>query len=106
LNFETVFEFQTKKMQAYTLELPVIFASADAPRSATLEYDNGCHGLKLTLHSLLPDGTWTAKTYSYVPNYVPFNEPLLSKVLADAPRAAQRHGEQGSGAVLFALQGL
>jgi hypothetical protein len=83
-------------MQAYTLELPLIFASADAPRTATLEYDSTCHGLKLTLHSLLPDGSWTAKTYAYMPKYVSFNESSLSKVLADyfVWRATQTHPEQ------------
>ena len=83
-------------MQAYTMELPLIFASADAPRTATLEYDNGCHGLKLTLHSLLPDGTWTAKTYFNVPSNISFSDSSLHKVLAESFvwRATQTHPEQ------------
>ena len=65
------------------MELPLIFASPDAPRLATLEYDNTCHGLKLTVRSMLPDDTWTAKTYFNVPNYISFSDSSLHKVLAE-----------------------
>ena len=87
-----------QSMQAYTMELPLIFASADAPRTATLEYDNGCHGLKLTLRSLLSDGAWKETTYVNVPKYVPYSEKSLHKTLADyfVWRATQTCPEQVS----------
>jgi len=54
----------TPNMQFYTVPLT----------SCTLEYDNSCHGLKLTD---------SGKTYVYMPQNITFNEASFSKTVAE-----------------------